>query len=313
MGFSSTIHIPTAITMPYLELFKAAAASMAKATAKMEAQASDMNIKQAEWQEFETRVQANVANTPHLITLDVSGTTFRTSKETLLAVEGSYFHVMLGSGHWKPDAGDAYFLDLHGPTFDRVLIFLKTGKLWLDGLNKCDETQLILSMDYLKLLGDGIPKPTWEWDFFACSPKIVLDSNRQTATKPSTTRAWSCVMGTLPVTSFQVRLDDCGQRCYVGLQPRASFKPEAPGSRGYYVRMCDGCKCTSMGYDDRSHYRGVSFTSGDLVAVCVMSNNKIHFKKNGQDLGDVFILTDPMIELYPIVCMYRRGAVTIVE
>ncbi|KAF0695569.1 Aste57867_13609 [Aphanomyces stellatus] len=95
------------MTMPPMEFLRSTTASLAKAIAQIEVHAMEAETKQAEWQELEARVQANLANAPHLITLDVGGTIFRMSKETQLAVDGSYFHAMLGSGHWKPDADDA--------------------------------------------------------------------------------------------------------------------------------------------------------------------------------------------------------------
>ncbi|KAF0688990.1 hypothetical protein As57867_019437, partial [Aphanomyces stellatus] len=87
--------------------------ALAKVTALMETQASELEAKQAHWSELERRVQANLANISKTVTLNVGGSLFTTSKETLLRVEGSYFHAMLGSGHWQPDSGNDYFLDLH--------------------------------------------------------------------------------------------------------------------------------------------------------------------------------------------------------
>ncbi|KAF0695571.1 Aste57867_13611 [Aphanomyces stellatus] len=285
-------------------------ATLIQATAQMETQAKEAETKQAEWQDLVTRVRATLANAPHLITLDVSGTTFRASKETLLAVDGSYFHAMLGSGHWKPDAGNAYFLDLHGPTFDRVLIFLKTGKLWLDGLNKCDKAQLLASMEYLKLFGGDNP-PSLEWDALACSRYIKLDPSKKTATKTSN-GTWSCVLGALTVTSFQLRLDKIGTLCYVGLQPSTQFRADERDSKGYYIHTNSGNIGTAMGISSKA-YASVRFVSGDIITVQVTSENKIHFEKNGQDLGAAFTVTDPAEELYPVVCMYDVGAVTILE
>ncbi|RHY43676.1 hypothetical protein DYB30_014157 [Aphanomyces astaci] len=68
----------------------------------------EMEAKMAEWAELERRIQENLANPPNIVTLDVGGTIFKTSKANLLRVEGSYFHALLGSGQWKPDSpGDA--------------------------------------------------------------------------------------------------------------------------------------------------------------------------------------------------------------
>ncbi|KAF0695568.1 Aste57867_13608 [Aphanomyces stellatus] len=298
-------------------IMQQSAASLIQATAQMEAQAKDVEKKQMEWKELETRVQATLAKAPHLITLDVGGTIFRTSKETLLAVEGSYFHAMLGSGHWKPDVGDAYFLDLHGPTFDRVLIFLKTGKLWLEGLNKCDEAQLRASMDYLKLLNDTtippLPSDTcygWQWDASASSGSFALDVLTKSATK-SRDNFVACVVGTVSGTLFQIRLDHFEGSCYVGLQARHQFKAEASlGAHGYFFGVHRGFKCSQLDYHSQPYIGGGGIVAGDVVAMRV-KNNAIHFEKNGQDLGPAFTVTDPTAALFPVVCMISRGAVTI--
>ncbi|KAF0711933.1 Aste57867_4955 [Aphanomyces stellatus] len=120
----------------------------------MEAHVSELKTKEAHWLELERRDQVNLVDVPKLVTLNVGGSLFTTSKETLLRVEGSNFHAMLGSGHWKPDVGNAYFLDLHAPTFYRVLTFLRTGKPWLDGLNTYEE--LRTSMEYLHLTSPSL-------------------------------------------------------------------------------------------------------------------------------------------------------------
>ncbi|KAF0711992.1 hypothetical protein AaE_012163, partial [Aphanomyces astaci] len=60
----------------------------------------------ATWAELEDRVRHNLHNQPNIITLNVGGTTFQTSKDTLLRGEGTYFHALLGSGQWKPEGGE---------------------------------------------------------------------------------------------------------------------------------------------------------------------------------------------------------------
>ncbi|RHY22715.1 hypothetical protein DYB32_009417, partial [Aphanomyces invadans] len=91
---------------------------------------------------FQAQIQKNMALYPTVIALDVGGMVYKTSKATLLAVEGSYFHALLASEHWTPDNGGSYYLDLHGPTFARVLDYLRTGTLSVDGLNPWECRQL---------------------------------------------------------------------------------------------------------------------------------------------------------------------------
>ncbi len=82
----------------------------------------------AEWTEVVRCIEENLASVPNTVMLDVDGTTFKTAKDTLLRVEGSYFHVLLGSVQWHPDTcGNAYFLDLDPYLFRHVLASLRNG------------------------------------------------------------------------------------------------------------------------------------------------------------------------------------------
>ncbi|RLO05387.1 hypothetical protein DYB28_013596 [Aphanomyces astaci] len=119
----------------------------------MTEQIEQLDVKLAKWNEMERRVQEDVANVPSVITLNVGGTIFQTAKDTLLRVEGSYFHALLGSGMWNPTPGmgGAYFLDLDPVVFRRVLLFLRTGKVSTDGLNDLELTSFKFMMEYFQL------------------------------------------------------------------------------------------------------------------------------------------------------------------
>lgn len=49
------------------------------------------------------RIAENISKVEEKIKLCVGGTIYMTSKSNLLSFEGSYFHSMLGSGHWLPE------------------------------------------------------------------------------------------------------------------------------------------------------------------------------------------------------------------
>ncbi|ETV79968.1 hypothetical protein H257_07164 [Aphanomyces astaci] len=116
----------------------------------MTEQIEQLDVKLAKWNEMERRVQEDVANVSSVITLNVGGTIFQTAKDTLLRVEGSYFHALLGSGMWNPTPGmgGAYFLDLDPVVFRRVL---RTGKVSTDGLNDLELTSFKSMMEYFQL------------------------------------------------------------------------------------------------------------------------------------------------------------------
>jgi hypothetical protein len=50
-----------------------------------------------------SKLQENAKKSLDIITLDIGGTLFRTTKSTLLRIEESFFHAMLSSGDWSPN------------------------------------------------------------------------------------------------------------------------------------------------------------------------------------------------------------------
>ncbi|KAF0720016.1 Aste57867_624 [Aphanomyces stellatus] len=266
-----------------------------------------IEAKLAEWLAIEARVQSALAEVPHLITLDVGGTLFKVPKETLLQEEGSYFHALLGSGHWKPDTTNgAYYLNLHGGTFDRVLTFLRTRRLWTEGLNLYDRAQLRASMSYLYLSA-----PSLAWDADKCAPQIVLSAENATASKSSPGK-WVSVLGNTPVSSFRLHLIELGTGTYVGLCPRANFDVGGNG-QGYYIRLPNGVKSTLGTLKTQTtKYSDEAFETGDIVAVRLSDAGNVHFEKNGRDLGAAFTVEDPSVDLYPVVVMYKNDVVKFV-
>ncbi|KAF0701334.1 Aste57867_8185 [Aphanomyces stellatus] len=84
--------------------------------------------------ESECQHQASLS-AAYLVILNVRGEHFEVPRDTLLQQKDSYFHAMLELGRWNPDAGDAYCLDLHVPTFDRIVLFLQSRELSMEGLD----------------------------------------------------------------------------------------------------------------------------------------------------------------------------------
>ncbi|KAF0694064.1 Aste57867_15034 [Aphanomyces stellatus] len=287
------------------------ATALAEASQQMEYEARAIAAKQAEWRELEGRVQSALASIPTLVTLDVGGVLFKVPKETLLSVEGSYFHALLGSGFWTPDApNEAYFVDVHAGTFDRVLVFLRTGTLWLDGLSHFDTHQLRTSMAYLNLTA----AVSLAWDPTMCSTEIVLSRGNATATKP-TNGAWNYVLGNVTATSFRLRVDTTnGQSIAVGFCRRDLFAPDRLPVSGYYLNLSNGHKF-EVPSGSGAQYCGTGFGVGDVVTARISDAGSIHFAKNDQDLGVAFQDVEDTwsTELYPVVAMGNGGAVTILS
>ncbi len=71
-----------------------------------------------------------------------------TFQATLLRKKGSYFDNMLESGDCQPDANGAYFIDADPKHFDRILHFLRTGKLRFKGLEEPEQVLLKDSLEF---------------------------------------------------------------------------------------------------------------------------------------------------------------------
>ncbi|KAF0697845.1 Aste57867_11499 [Aphanomyces stellatus] len=297
-----------------MNALKRKAESLLDEAKAMQEQVHVWEEKEAHWNDLQRRIQENVGNMPHLITLNVGGALFTTTKETLLRIKDTYFHAMLGSGLWKPDApGHAYFLDLEPTTFTRVVDYLRTGKLSFEGLNGWESEKLQESLDYLEIHQVEEKTPlAWSWDPMQCCSHLLLSHDNSVIKVSTTTIQYKSAMGTAPVTRFRVRLDEFGVSTYVGMSLASQYKKNS-WNRGYYLRVSDGSITTRPGIFG-SKYASCGFTRGDVVTVR-FDAGKIYFEVNGDDLGVAFVVdaaTSPT-ELFPVVTMIEEGEVCIVE
>eukprot|EP01006_Ploeotia_vitrea_P021091 TRINITY_DN53427_c0_g1_i1.p1 TRINITY_DN53427_c0_g1~~TRINITY_DN53427_c0_g1_i1.p1 ORF type:complete len:342 (-),score=1.98 TRINITY_DN53427_c0_g1_i1:90-1034(-) len=87
-----------------------------------------------------------------LITLDVGGTTFKTSQQTLLSRPDTFFWALIHSGtNWeeKEEATNTYFIDRSPRMFDHILTYLRSGETpdW-KSLSPHDRTQIERDRDF---------------------------------------------------------------------------------------------------------------------------------------------------------------------
>eukprot|EP01006_Ploeotia_vitrea_P031412 TRINITY_DN63734_c1_g2_i1.p1 TRINITY_DN63734_c1_g2~~TRINITY_DN63734_c1_g2_i1.p1 ORF type:complete len:531 (-),score=43.05 TRINITY_DN63734_c1_g2_i1:115-1707(-) len=67
-----------------------------------------------------------------IIQLNVGGTRFATSADTLCNEPDSFFHGMVSSGAWQADMGDCYFVDRDPEFFRHILDYLRDGRLYME-------------------------------------------------------------------------------------------------------------------------------------------------------------------------------------
>lgn len=95
-----------------------------------------------------------------VVRLRVEGQLFQVEKEALLRYDHTYFHGLFSSSGWRTDADGAYSIDTPAMGFDRILEYLSSGKLSVDGLTQSEVECMYSSLDYLL-----IPyKRHWKYD-----------------------------------------------------------------------------------------------------------------------------------------------------
>ncbi|OQR95277.1 hypothetical protein ACHHYP_00136 [Achlya hypogyna] len=105
----------------------------------------------------DTKAARMRATTPEIVSLNVGGTIFQTTKDTLLQHENSLFHSLLL--HPPASVKDSYFIDINPKAFEAVLDYLRYDELCLDDMTTWERKKVLKSFAYLKL-----PVPNIGWD-----------------------------------------------------------------------------------------------------------------------------------------------------
>eukprot|EP01006_Ploeotia_vitrea_P044049 TRINITY_DN66801_c2_g1_i3.p1 TRINITY_DN66801_c2_g1~~TRINITY_DN66801_c2_g1_i3.p1 ORF type:complete len:271 (+),score=20.65 TRINITY_DN66801_c2_g1_i3:124-936(+) len=97
------------------------------------------------------------------ISLDIGGTTFNTTEETLLKHEDTFFWGMLRSGAWEPDKDSGqYFIDRSPHMFGVILDYLRDGQV---RVASHEQDMFRTELDFYQItLPTSGPDPTLRWD-----------------------------------------------------------------------------------------------------------------------------------------------------
>jgi hypothetical protein len=72
------------------------------------ARREELQAKEDNWNVLEKRISDNIAKMDTTVKLNIRGKLFETMKDNLVRQPGSYFHTLLGSGHWQPAKDGSY-------------------------------------------------------------------------------------------------------------------------------------------------------------------------------------------------------------
>jgi len=149
--------------------------------AQQEARLKVLEEKEKHWQETKKKMKQTAEAAKSQIVLDVGGTKFTTTKETLLKFKNTYFSNMIKCGSVSEDG--VYFIDRNPKLFEVVLDYLRCGVL-NDAIGKSEIEKefafysINLPEDYIFEAG----KQAVVKDFYAVNKGTLLHQGKHTWT-----------------------------------------------------------------------------------------------------------------------------------
>eukprot|EP01006_Ploeotia_vitrea_P053613 TRINITY_DN67802_c6_g1_i1.p1 TRINITY_DN67802_c6_g1~~TRINITY_DN67802_c6_g1_i1.p1 ORF type:complete len:320 (+),score=32.16 TRINITY_DN67802_c6_g1_i1:27-962(+) len=141
----------------------------------------------------------SAANGSKKISLDIGGTIFNTTQDTLLREKDTFFSAMLESGQWQPDPETGrYFIDRSPHMFGVILDYLRDGKVWLsDKFSAGEHEMLRAELDFYQISFRQWEAPVWVSDNVKGDPGTVAFSDHNhllTISAVSTAKRTVCAL-----------------------------------------------------------------------------------------------------------------------
>eukprot|EP01118_Nematostelium_gracile_P019851 TRINITY_DN937_c0_g1_i2.p1 TRINITY_DN937_c0_g1~~TRINITY_DN937_c0_g1_i2.p1 ORF type:complete len:309 (-),score=84.76 TRINITY_DN937_c0_g1_i2:71-997(-) len=256
-------------------------------------------------EEVQKKVEDSVAKAESQIDLNIGGSRISTSKSTLLSIEGTYFYAMLSSDYWKPNSKGEYFVDRSPIHFHRILSYLRTGVLSLDGMSGHEVHELSAELDYYQIPSELTFSAfnQWQWDTKKKGDRIVLSNNNRMAQKTGDIAWDATVIGNKPVDTFQLKLTKRGLNgsVMVGMAPQTvNLNAINHNNCGWYMWLHDGTLYARKKSNGKKYTLPVE--EGSVIQVTRdKSLGTISFNINGQDKGVAFYGVPADLVLYPAI------------
>ncbi len=271
----------------------------------------ELEVKELHLSTLQSKMDENAKKARDVITLDIGGALFRTTKSTLLKMEGSYFHAMLASAEWLPNEKGKYrhlsvlilsdivnvghyFIDMDPTYFGRIMTYLRSGNLSYEGLTSKETAEFNKVVDYFQLRPTVLEEvPCWDPEF--CGDDLTLQENNRRVSKRA--YEYNGVQSAKPCSNYSVQVIN-GRIIYIGFAPRQAFKKNTFNHTtcGWFVFVADGTLYAQGGIRDKAY--GTAIPIGSMVtAIHDKSQHTIEFQVDGKSLGIAFS-NIPHDELY---------------
>lgn len=187
----------------------------------------------------------------------------------------------------------AYFIDINPEHFGRILDYLRTNKLHLDGLDSYQIERLHENLDYFQI---PLPEPIMTWKTSDLNENLKLINEDRTVRQISQTNGagWNaCILGIRSTKRYTVRVDSLsGGLMMIGFVPSSLLNYRSSGSNGtacgWYLYAARGVLYSQDG-DNRKEYTSVELNDGcDLTVIYDKDGGTIRYEKDQVDLGIAF-------------------------
>eukprot|EP01118_Nematostelium_gracile_P010356 TRINITY_DN3559_c1_g1_i11.p1 TRINITY_DN3559_c1_g1~~TRINITY_DN3559_c1_g1_i11.p1 ORF type:complete len:257 (-),score=51.53 TRINITY_DN3559_c1_g1_i11:175-945(-) len=164
-----------------------------------------LELKEEHQENLQKQVEEAFGKTKSQINLNVGGQRFSTSRSTLTSIEDTYFYAMLSSDQWKPNEYGEYFVDRSPKYFQRIIDYMKNGKLILNGLDDHEKKEMKKELDYYQIpIPESLKYEKWNWDPQKKGDGVTLTGDNMIAT--GTNERTSIVIGNKTVDRFRIKI-----------------------------------------------------------------------------------------------------------
>ena len=254
------------------------------------------------------KIEQTMTNAKNRVKINVRGSLFSASKKTLIAIPNTYFYGLItNSDKFKPRDDGTYFIERNPVVFDRVLDYLRTGKLEIRDLTLLSTNILKDDFDYYCIPLPNELKPL-SWDVNRRTVYHTYTNNNLTVTSSTSSGA----IGNKAVDRYTVKVES-DKNLMIGFTTGAKYDVNSGNlvKNGWFIYAFN-----RKLYDNVVSWIGYStpIKVGDYITV-IREGTTIRFQKNKIDLEVCTAFKEiPNRPLFPVIKLYGSGgSVTLVN
>lgn len=222
----------------------------------------------------------------------------------MLSIENTYFYALVvNSDKFKALDDGTFFIERNSLVFDRILDYLRTGKLETLELSRYEMKMLMDDLDYyciplpieLQKLPDSLI-----WDVIKKSHNCTFSATDRTATKSGGGAAWNCgIIGNKTVDRYTVKIDNRALgNIMIGFSAGVAWNRIGSNANGgWFIYAQNG---SLYGGNLSNAAYSAAINNGDQITV-IREGNQIRFEKNNMNLGICPFTNVPNHPLFPAV------------